>query len=290
MSWKHNSLIILFFSVCLSCQLSEEEQTEVEEPKEKESIFDYLVDSKWKLAGMVDTGTGELLIIPAQIFEVYKLTIDNDSTFTVTGVGVNLTIDLKKNIRNDNSSVFDVPLILKTEYKWYSFYWLMHEISSFSATSDEIKLFVLKGNYYLSYITHDKIDPPTTYLKGTQWKLFGYMDTQTNTLIKKLQPYDCEYCYTLTFESDYKATAYGISQTAGTLDLTDVMQHIGLWPTQTLVMEKYNNDGEYYPMNDFIISIELAVEFEVSPNELKLFLPNGDFTLKSDHYLLFKPF
>jgi len=38
-------------------------------------------------------------------------------------------------------------------------------------------------------------------LKGTQWKLAGIVDSQTDKLTV-LEPADCEECYTLTFDTD----------------------------------------------------------------------------------------
>ena len=41
-------------------------------------------------------------------------------------------------------------------------------------------------------------------LQGTKWKLAGIVDSQVDTLIK-LEPKDCEECYTLVFDTEYTA-------------------------------------------------------------------------------------
>jgi len=51
-----------------------------------------------------------------------------------------------------------------------------------------------------------EFDPPN--LKGTQWKLNGIVDVETN-ILKVLEPKECETCYTFTFDTD--TTAFGKS-------------------------------------------------------------------------------
>ena len=43
---------------------------------------------------------------------------------------------------------------------------------------------------------------PNEYLLDTKWKLVGIFDAETDTLIKELEPKDCEECYTLVFDTD----------------------------------------------------------------------------------------
>jgi hypothetical protein len=50
---------------------------------------------------------------------------------------------------------------------------------------------------------------PITGLKGSQWKLAGYADTQTDEMIAA-EPADCEHCYTFTFDTDYSGFGYSI--------------------------------------------------------------------------------
>jgi hypothetical protein len=50
---------------------------------------------------------------------------------------------------------------------------------------------------------------PKTDLKGSQWKLSGYVDAQTGEMIAA-EPVDCERCYTFTFDTDYSGFGYSI--------------------------------------------------------------------------------
>ena len=41
-----------------------------------------------------------------------------------------------------------------------------------------------------------------TSLGDTEWKLVGIVDVETDTLIKELEPKECEECYTIAFDTD----------------------------------------------------------------------------------------
>ena len=119
-----------------------------------------------------------------------------------------------------------------------------------------------------------------TDLKGTKWKLVGRVSKSGE--LQVFRPIDCEDCYTLTFESDFIASAHSIIH-----DIRLDLKHLNynpkiLWPT-VLELERYEKDGELYAGGYwFRFDILHAVSFKSSALEFKLFL------YKKDYYLLFK--
>jgi hypothetical protein len=49
----------------------------------------------------------------------------------------------------------------------------------------------------------------TTNLAGTSWKLVGFVNNQTNTIMIEAEP-KCDGCYTLVFNTDSTASGYSI--------------------------------------------------------------------------------
>ena len=122
--------------------------------------------------------------------------------------------------------------------------------------------------------------PESTYptpipLKGTTWKLAGFVDMKTGKLTE-LEPKDCAECYTLTFDTDY--TAIGKSESEFVMiDLLDLDKYSLL----TTIGELYDGDRFRYSMT----SIE---SFTVTSEELKLYYYSNVAT-HTIAYLFFKP-
>jgi len=114
-------------------------------------------------------------------------------------------------------------------------------------------------------------------LKGTKWKLEGIVDAGTGVL-KELEPIDCEDCYTLTFDTNYTATARTINNTFK-LDLLHLNPYVNF--EDMLVYEDYG--GKSYEITSFTRGVIAAASFTVNSEQLKLYDLGGD-------YLLFKPF
>ena len=75
--------------------------------------------------------------------------------------------------------------------------------------------------FCLSCQKKDEADE-TSNLSGTNWKLAGIVDTKTGVLTK-IEPKDCEKCYTLTFDTDTTFSTFSSSNELGgnyTVDVT----------------------------------------------------------------------
>jgi hypothetical protein len=117
-----------------------------------------------------------------------------------------------------------------------------------------------------------KDDEPITELKGTTWKLAGFVDATTDVLTAP-QPQNCKECYTLTFDTEHTATAHSIS--------IDVK--LDLWnlnPNRNIA-DIYIDEGHSHGQ-DFRIAILIAEAFSIIDDELKLFYHDRA------SYLLFK--
>jgi hypothetical protein len=112
-------------------------------------------------------------------------------------------------------------------------------------------------------------------LKGTQWKLVGIVDAQTNTLTE-LEPKNCEECYTFTFETD--TTANGKSISCGAYI-------IGLNPIEIPVDKALENfDGSIYTA--LLLSVK---SYTVDNNALRLYFTDRRNMYPPNSFLLYKP-
>jgi hypothetical protein len=109
-------------------------------------------------------------------------------------------------------------------------------------------------------------------LRGTSWKLAGFVDVGTGVLTVP-EPQDCKECYTLTFDTDYTATGRSI-----TMDVKIDLKHLN----PDIAIEKMYIDEGHRHGHDFRMAILVTGSFSVSPGELKLFNKN------KTNYLLFK--
>ena len=113
----------------------------------------------------------------------------------------------------------------------------------------------------------DVVSP--TYLQGTTWKLAGIVDIQTGA-IKKLEPVDCDVCYTLSFDTDYTLTAISIGQRLK-LDLLNFVSSPAYDGNKRLSCERYDKDGEDYCDSDaFQRSIMTTESYSATSDELRL--------------------
>lgn len=121
----------------------------------------------------------------------------------------------------------------------------------------------------------------TPILKNTKWKLVGVVEEKTGKLIK-LEPKDCEECFTLVFDTDYTATVRSINVNTLKLDLLNLNPYINL--DDSIWWELYDKDGNYYDSgNTFRRAILVAASYATTSNELKLY-----YTYDGEKYLLFK--
>ncbi|MDR3134383.1 MAG: hypothetical protein LBU42_10275 [Prevotellaceae bacterium] len=113
-----------------------------------------------------------------------------------------------------------------------------------------------------------------TLLKGTKWKLTGFIDAMTDVLTVPV-PKDCKDCYTLTFDTEYTAIAHSI-----TIDVHFDLRDLNSNRAITLM---YQDEG--YPNGhgqDFRTAIAIVGSFSLIADELKLFYYDNK------NYLLFK--
>ena len=126
--------------------------------------------------------------------------------------------------------------------------------------------FILAGSF--SSCEKDKVPA----LKGTKWKLVSVEDKSTKEpTVRELAPIDCEECYTLTFDTDYTATAHSINETLP-LDLRQPLCD-SCFLDYLLTCEKYPLDGEYYCDSDrFCRGIIAYGSYTVDNDGLRLFV------------------
>ena len=126
-------------------------------------------------------------------------------------------------------------------------------------------------------------------LQGTKWKLVGLFDANTDSLIKELEPKDCEECYTLGFGILYTWNLYdsmsfyihsSTNGHTGTYEIDyktskiRIIEYLG-----TFLGEK--GDGRLF--SNILRELRNEQLFSSRENELKWYYNDG----KS--YLLFKP-
>ena len=104
-------------------------------------------------------------------------------------------------------------------------------------------------------------------LQEAKWKLTGILNTQTG-ILTKLEPQNCEECYTLTIGEDYIVTVRCISSTL-TFDLLNLEPIVIL--DEMLRTELYEEDGIYYEDFDtFYRAIVATASYTATDSELKL--------------------
>jgi hypothetical protein len=121
--------------------------------------------------------------------------------------------------------------------------------------------------------------PTPIPLKGTKWKLAGFVDMKTGVLTEP-ELKDCDKCYTLTFDTDYTAKGWSVT-VATSIDLLDLDRYM-------LV-----TIGESYDGNRFRSSMVSIKSFTVTSEELKLYYYSVDCSNDNPthtmEYLFFKP-
>ncbi|MDR1654210.1 MAG: hypothetical protein LBS01_11315 [Prevotellaceae bacterium] len=141
----------------------------------------------------------------------------------------------------------------------------------------KIVILIVAALLLLANCTQSKTEPYLSSLAGTHWKLAGIVNVQTGKLTE-LAPENCKDCYTLTFETEYRAVAHSIDMNV-VLDLQCLDPFKNL--NDMLVLELYN--GEYYGEGDnFRRKIILTASYTVAYQALKLF------NYEQTEYLLFK--
>ena len=117
-----------------------------------------LKGTKWKLAGIVDTRTGDLKVLePKDCEECYTLMFDTDFTAIILSVNMILKIDLQHLSEHDIPQEFiDKMLFCEKYYEdgedycdSYLYRWGIAFASSFTATPLELKLFSTPDSYLL---------------------------------------------------------------------------------------------------------------------------------------------
>ncbi|MDR0559846.1 MAG: META domain-containing protein [Prevotellaceae bacterium] len=113
-------------------------------------------------------------------------------------------------------------------------------------------------------------------LKGTSWKLIGFMDVEPGKL-RKAEPEDCQRCYTITFDTD--TTFSGLAS-------SNLMHGYYKIDYQTTYMQIVcGTTTEVIPYFDeeiFVETMNLVLSFSLQNDELRLYYKD------KKNYLLFK--
>ena len=109
-------------------------------------------------------------------------------------------------------------------------------------------------------------------LKGTNWKLEGIVDTETDSL-KILEPQDCEDCFTFNFKTDSSAFGYSV--------VNELYLVLGPGMHKFYVMTDALDPGDGLLFNHIMYSTT-SYGLDLSKNELKFYYDNRK------KYLLFK--
>ena len=105
---------------------------------------------------------------------------------------------------------------------------------------------------------------PLTELKGTKWRLVGIVETGVDTL-EKLEPKNCEECFTLTFETNRIFTARGVRLTFR-VDMDNIPDAFPAIPW----CDYYN--GRWTCDNDLFHNALRGVgSYSATPKELRLY-------------------
>jgi hypothetical protein len=107
-------------------------------------------------------------------------------------------------------------------------------------------------------------------MTGTGWKLSGIMDVKT-CVLKKLEPKDCDQCYTLVFITDTVAFGYSV------LNITNL--HLLSKPVMGVSTEIYDHDNGDVRL--YYDAMETITSYIITESELKLCYNEGK------NYLLF---
>jgi len=115
---------------------------------------------------------------------------------------------------------------------------------------------------------------PETSLQGTKWKLVGIVDAETG-ILKELEPKNCEYCYTLMFETSTFLTGFGQANSLNgpyKIDYTTGDIHIRIG-TATFV---YNG---YFDEELYLESLNKVYYFSVKEDQLLLYFNQRSYLL-----------
>jgi len=114
-------------------------------------------------------------------------------------------------------------------------------------------------------------------LQNTKWKLVGIFDAETDTLIKELEPKDCEDCYTLTFDTSTPVLGISIWAVTFMYSLDPILFGCDL------IGEPFN--GSLY--TDALAS---SHSYTFNENELKFYFNDIKKREPISRFLLYKPF
>jgi len=118
-------------------------------------------DTTWKLAGIVDTKTGDMKVLePNDCEECYTLTFDSDSTAISRSINITQKLNLS-NLYNPDGTIWYGYIPLCEKYKKDSndycdaavFVSAIHDAETYSITHSELRLFYFYAdrNYYLLF-------------------------------------------------------------------------------------------------------------------------------------------
>ena len=293
---KIYNIFLLLLLVGWSCQMDEGKTTE-EEDEGQPSPFEViasnllkdgsddleLLTGEWQCIEFAFTEDGNTIVNRAAI-DVGKLKFNGKITFFKFDYAdacfcypYYLNYSISDNLINFSEYEFDVvPTsrfnIFGKHDEDLEMIDVLMKTYSFVIRDDELIVhFVGVEDKNLIIFKKVEYSPPPS-LEDTKWKFVGIVDVETGR-IKELEPIDCEYCYTLTFYSDFHARVHNISSAYGVFDLSplSIFRNPLILFEDNLRTELYNKDGQYYITNDFNDLLYHIRSYRVTEDELKIY-------------------
>ena len=257
-----------------------------------------LAGTTWKLAGMVDTLTGEFReLAPFDCEACYTLAFDTDSTAAVINICTRSRLDLSVSAERNIDRMYFWEIYDKDDKDYFEtviFTRALSAIESFSATNKELKLFVdslfnlMYPYHYVSFIPHKGAGPLTSF-RATMWNLEGIVGAKTGEK-KEIKPKDMYKLYMLggsKVNIAFKNIDIPAKLDLNHLDLTKYPFKSWQRAVDDRFLSHYKTFewfNDFLEGFDFFCSIEYFDSYEISPEELKLyFIENGE-----KYYLSFK--
>jgi len=251
-------LILLFISSSWSCE-KDDRQTDKEDDRQTE--INLLKGTEWKLGGIVDVAANTVTILePEDCKECYTLAFDTDST--ASGKAVTASAGIKN--LYDLSDKFDDTDIEELISDAELYREIIRSITSFTYINGELKFFYNDNKNYLLY------EPP---LKGTEWRLVGFVDAATGNLTEaEPKPDVCAMCYSIRFYTNTKGR--GVS----------ILNEIWINLSDKKIFGLMTEVGDYHHGN-VILFYEATItadSYKLEKDELKIFYND------KKNYLLYK--
>jgi hypothetical protein len=262
-------VLVTFGFVSVGCEKPKPIPNSDEQPANDSVITtDALPGTKWKLIGFVDTQTGDITEATPTCNECYTLTFNTDTTALGYSFLNIIYLHLKPTLKMGVLTKLYEHGIGTFDLLYNTIYF----VESYTVENDTLKFFYNNSKNYLLYKLFKEEDHDISFnLRGTKWKLSGFVNVQTGNVIEPMP--QCDQCYYLAFDTD--SSAYGHSfMNVISLHLTPVL----LMGISTMVYDEQNGTVAM-----FYKAMESVESYTVENDALKIFYNDNQ------DYLLYKP-